>query len=52
MVEINSAISSVYAVSVERFSPSTSAKVRFSGRMPVSVSAFSAMGFLLSLEAF
>jgi hypothetical protein len=52
MVEINITVSSVYGVPVVHFSPSISAIVRFSGQMPVSASAFSAMDSLLSLEAF
>jgi hypothetical protein len=52
MVEISITVSSVYGVPVVHFSPATSAIVRFSGQMPVSALAFSAMDSLLSLEAF
>jgi hypothetical protein len=52
MVEINITVSSVYGVSVVHSSPSISAKAHFSALALVSASAFSAMGSLLSLEAF
>jgi hypothetical protein len=52
MVEINITVSSAYGVPAVHFSPSISAIVRFSGQMPVSALASSAMDSLLSLEAF
>jgi hypothetical protein len=52
MVEINITVSSVYVIPAVHFSPSISAIVRFSGQMPVSALASSAMDSLLSLEAF
>jgi hypothetical protein len=52
MVEINITFSSVYGVPKGRFSPSTSAKARFSALALVSARAFSAMDSLFSLEAF
>jgi hypothetical protein len=52
MVELNITVSSVYVVPVVHFSPAISAKAHFSALAPVSAWAFSAMGSLLSLEAF
>jgi hypothetical protein len=52
MVEINITVSSVYVVLRPCPSPLISAKAPLSALAPVSASVFSAMGSLLSLEAF